>query len=172
MTNMNYEKKYEKLIDAVKVLRDNNQSDEGIRNWVNDNVPELREESELDGEKIRKEIILALEFANVKGVYDKHIAWLEKQGGQKSVEWSEESKNKIVELKTLIAKCNGFNKNNREKVFKMIDSLQPQSNWKPSKEQIDLFEFMIISWAESGTLSPYGCVYNSIMSLLNDLKKL
>ncbi len=40
---MDYEKKYEKLVDAVKVLRDNNPSDEGIQNWVSDNVPELGE---------------------------------------------------------------------------------------------------------------------------------
>ena len=39
--------------------------------------PELKESED---EKIRKEIISALNFANVKGVYDKHIAWLEKQG--------------------------------------------------------------------------------------------
>jgi len=28
---MDYKEKYEKLVDAVKVLRDNNPSDEGIR---------------------------------------------------------------------------------------------------------------------------------------------
>ena len=38
--------------------------------------PELKESED---ERIRKEIISALKFANVKGVYDKHIAWLEKQ---------------------------------------------------------------------------------------------
>jgi hypothetical protein len=38
--------------------------------------PELKES---EGEKIRKEIISALKYANYKGVYDKHIAWLEKQ---------------------------------------------------------------------------------------------
>ena len=51
---MDYEKKYEKLMEAVKVLRDNNPSDEGIQNWVNDNVPELKES---DDESIRKGII-------------------------------------------------------------------------------------------------------------------
>ena len=39
--------------------------------------PELKESED---EKIRKEIISALKYANHKGVYDKHIAWLEKQG--------------------------------------------------------------------------------------------
>lgn len=38
---------------------------------------------ESEGEKIRKEIISTLKYANYKGVYDKHLAWLEKQGEQK-----------------------------------------------------------------------------------------
>ena len=37
---------------------------------------------EPEDERIRKEIISALKFANDTGVYDKHIAWLEKQGEQ------------------------------------------------------------------------------------------
>ena len=51
---MDYEKKYNKLVEAIKVLQETNPSDEGIQNWVNDNVPEL---SESEGEKIRKEIL-------------------------------------------------------------------------------------------------------------------
>lgn len=39
-------------------------------------VPELRESQD---ERIRKEIISALKFANNGGIYDKHIAYLEKQ---------------------------------------------------------------------------------------------
>ena len=39
--------------------------------------------AENDDEKIRKEIISALKFANDGGVYDKHIAYLEKQKEQK-----------------------------------------------------------------------------------------
>jgi hypothetical protein len=46
--------------------------------------PELRESND---ERIRKEIISALKWANHRGIYDKHIAWLEKQDERK---WSEE----------------------------------------------------------------------------------
>jgi len=81
---MDYEKRYEKLVDAVKVLRDNNPSDEGIQNWVNDNVPELKES---EGEKIRKWLIAQLELkSDINNQRDlelmilKAIAWLEKQG--------------------------------------------------------------------------------------------
>ena len=38
--------------------------------------PEL---AESEDKKVRREIISALKFANYDGVYDKHIAWLEKQ---------------------------------------------------------------------------------------------
>lgn len=44
--------------------------------------PELKES---EGERIRKEIISALKFANDGGIYDKHIAYLEKQKEQKPV---------------------------------------------------------------------------------------
>lgn len=40
---MNYEEKYRKLVEAIKVMRDVNPSDEGLQNWVQDNVPELAE---------------------------------------------------------------------------------------------------------------------------------
>ena len=42
--------------------------------------PELKESED---EKIRKEIISALKYANHKGVYNKHLVWLEKQDEQK-----------------------------------------------------------------------------------------
>ena len=38
----NYEKKYKSLVKAVKTLKETNPSDEGIQNWVKDNVPELK----------------------------------------------------------------------------------------------------------------------------------
>ena len=39
--------------------------------------PEFKESED---ERLRKEIISALKYANHNGVYDKHLAWLEKQG--------------------------------------------------------------------------------------------
>ena len=77
---MDYEKRYKDLVEAVKTLKEANPSDEGIQNWVKDNVPELQESED---EKIRKWIISALKYANHKGVYDKHLSWLEKQGEPK-----------------------------------------------------------------------------------------
>ena len=81
---MDYEKKYNKLVNAIKVLQETNPSDEGIQNWVNDNVPELKESED---EKVRKEIIAILQYKYEKFSKDpkycnvpQWIAWLEKQG--------------------------------------------------------------------------------------------
>lgn len=87
---MDYKKKYEKLVDAVKVLRDNNPFDEGIQNWVNDNVPELKENED---ERIKKEII---DYIKTGTYHKKWIAWLEKQGnkpqGKSALEATREEK--------------------------------------------------------------------------------
>ena len=72
---MNYKKKYNKLVEAIKVLQETNPSDEGIHNWVNDNVPELHKSED---EKIRKGLITML--SQDRELHSKEIAWLEKQG--------------------------------------------------------------------------------------------
>ena len=92
---------------------------------------------------------------------------LEKQGEKKPA-WSEEDEETLNRIRTIVRNDNS----SRVEDILWLKSLKDRYTWKPSKEQVDVFEFMIRSWAESGTLSPYGNVYNSIMSLLNDLKKL
>lgn len=81
---MDYEKKYKNLVEAVKQLQKANPSDEGIQNWVKDNVPELKESND---EKIRKALIDYFDDANKAcenplqsyGIHtDNVIAWLEK----------------------------------------------------------------------------------------------
>jgi uncharacterized protein len=62
----------EKAIHIVKTTKDWSE----LRKALEVLIPELRESED---ERIRKEIISALKFANDSGVYDKHIAWLEKQ---------------------------------------------------------------------------------------------
>lgn len=82
---MSYEEKYNKLVNAVKILKETNPSDEGIRNWVNDNVPEL---AESDDERIRKALITffrsfpydSIENAGTNA--KEALAWLEKQENQ------------------------------------------------------------------------------------------
>lgn len=100
---MDYEQKYNKLVNAIKVLQETNPSDEGIQNWVNDNVPELRESED---EKIRKAIINI--FATHKdyevyfGVSVEDIrVWLERQAEQKPIETTwKPSEEQMEALKT------------------------------------------------------------------------
>ena len=76
---MNYEERYNKLVESIKKLQEANPSDDGIQNWVNDNVPELRESED---ERIRKDIIAFIKenYSSAKS----WVAWLEKQGEQKA----------------------------------------------------------------------------------------
>ena len=76
-----------------------------------------------------------------------------------------EDEKRVVELKTFIAHCNGFNKANRQKAFDLIDALHPQTQWKPSDEQIISLD-TAIAW----------CIGKkekvALKLLLSDLKKL
>ena len=82
MENNDYKEKYESLIDAIKVLRDTNPSDEGIQNWIKDFVPEL---AESEDERIRKALIgyFSMGANNNETTFNiedkKILAWLEKQ---------------------------------------------------------------------------------------------
>ena len=89
---MDYEKKYNKLVNAIKVLQETNPSDEGVQNWVKDNVPELRESED---ERIKKTLIdyfkdyKTQEVIGIETFFgiptDDIIAWLEKQRTSKQV---------------------------------------------------------------------------------------
>jgi hypothetical protein len=91
---MDYKEKYNKLVEAVKVLQEANPSDDGIQNWVIDNVPELRESED---ERIRKAISIYLDWLDgrkdcaPRGEYSIRdmVAWLEKQGQVKESEISQ-----------------------------------------------------------------------------------
>ena len=71
-----YKEKYEKALEKAKALYGSSEPMSGCSVILETIFPELKSEDE----KIRKEIISALKYANHKGVYDKHLAWLEKQG--------------------------------------------------------------------------------------------
>ena len=73
---MDNEKKYNELVGKIKKAYLYTQTD-SMKAVLEDILPELKESED---ERIRKEIISALKYANHKGVYDKHLAWLEKQG--------------------------------------------------------------------------------------------
>lgn len=69
--------------EAIKKIKTWDFLDNDEKEVLETLIPELRESED---ERIRKEIISALKYANHEGVYNKHLAWLEKQGEQKSVD--------------------------------------------------------------------------------------
>lgn len=93
----NYEQKYNKLVDAIKVLQETNPSDEGIQSWVHDNVPEL---AESEDERMRENLYKCLRYYVPEDIAEEYIAWLEKQGGQKQT-WEPNAAQLIV-IKDLI----------------------------------------------------------------------
>jgi hypothetical protein len=119
---MDYKKKYEKLVDAVKVLRDNNPSDEGIQNWVNDNVPELKDSED---ENIREDLIQWInEFPDTiwRGHYKKDIlAWLEKQC--KETSWKP-SKEEMDVLYGLAYITNKYDEHKEEVITRLYQDLK------------------------------------------------
>ena len=69
---------------------------------MTDIFPELKESED---EMIRKEIITALKFANDDGVYDKHIAWLEKQKEKNQIISNRELTDFEIEVHEIIAQA-------------------------------------------------------------------
>ena len=161
---MNYKKKYEKLVDAVKVLRDNNPSDEGIQNWVNDNVPELRQNED---EMIRKEFCEDIWNSFPYEKAHKYIAWLEKQDKQK-LTWSEEDEKVRKALKEAgyewseethelkkIEQNPAWSEEDEKMIDEIIDYMKPMpiffesTKGKSGKEYTQKFVKNAINWLKS-----------------------
>lgn len=88
---------------------------------------------------------------------------------QTKQEWNEEDKRRIVELKTFIAQCNGFNKENRQKAFDMIDALRPQPKQEWSEED-EILRVRTINRLE--TLNFHGISGKEIRESIDWLKSL
>ena len=84
---MDYERRCEELVEAIKLLQETNPSDDGIQNWANDVLYGTKEAN--DG-RIRKALIrffeaFPYERLELSGVSAKEaIAWIKKQGEHKS----------------------------------------------------------------------------------------
>ena len=128
-------------------------------------IPELRESED---ERIRKIITDSVfyqygadkEYEDVLDYLDK----LKKQKEQKPAEWSEEDERKKVELKTFIAQCNGFNKENRKKAFDMIDAIHP--SWKPNKKQMGALSWMLENARGNIDFDPLKDLYEQLKKLM------
>lgn len=166
---MNYEEKYKEALERAKAGKP-----------IDEVFPELKESED---ERIRKELISYFEqFTNeeLRGVnISDWIDWLKKPKEQKPTnsekpkEWSEEEKEMLNSAIKFVEHCAfstiGKGKNN---VLAWLKSLRPKPQWKPSEEQINVLEYFIRSWGESGTMSPQNPTLCAAKTLLNDLKSL
>lgn len=130
-----------------------------VKEFVDYLIPELKESED---ERIRKEIISALKFANVKGVYDKHIAWLEKQRDKdKLIQELGEYKVKYTQevLSQHLEKQSEQNLDNSAKNCK--DEQKPKEKTKIYDSMDDLIADALIEEIEGSELDDRG-KYNRI----------
>ena len=135
---MDYKEKYNKLVEAVKVLQETNPSDKGIQNWVNDNVPELKESED---EKIRKRIIQAIKIREkeMNEEWSDEIAWLEKQ--KQNPAWTEEDRAMAFTLMRDIDQVSFISKEGKNERIGCLNSLDEkfastESAWSEEDEEM------------------------------------
>lgn len=71
-------------------------------------------------------------------IYAKEINWLKSLSPQPKQEWSKEDKDKIESIKGLITTGKFVDTNTIRTIWKLLDSLHPQSHWKPSEYTLSL----------------------------------
>lgn len=142
---MDYEKRYKEALGRIQTYVKEGRFSKEFAGLV---FPEL---AESEDEKIRKEIVTALEvnvasnsstmFPGSHYTVEEAIAWLEKQGEQKPTEWSEEDEKKKEFLIGLVNewcdKAPNATSMVREEISDWLKSLRPQKQWKPSEEQFN-----------------------------------
>lgn len=168
---MDVAEKAKRYDEAIKRAKEMYAKFEGMKQGdiLEDVFPELKESED---EKIRKKLIAYFvrykeqAICGVKTFYgipsDKILAWLEKQGEQKS-SWSEED---ISKIDRLIMYFKGKDNKEFTEWFSLLkDRVLPQPTWKPSDAQIEALE----SATENCAYSEYQ---DCLRELIGQLKKL
>lgn len=156
--------RYDKALDNAKVIHKTIRKE--LKPIIEKLFPELKESED---ERIRKKLIEVVKGDMVVGgTKDKQlaIAWLEKQGEKKP--WSEEDNfmyNRIKNLLTDISLAPESINSLSDWLKDLKDRVQPQTTWKPSREQI-----MALRWVLNHI--PYDSHKEEISGLLEQLKKL
>lgn len=127
MKKLTIEEKAQRYDEAIKKIK--YVMEHGVQPVLNKEdlqgiFPELKESED---EHIRKEIISALKYANHKGVYDKHIAWLEEQC-RKETTWNKEDEENVNNILYVFNQLKGTSSykedNTAEKTIKWVKSLK------------------------------------------------
>ena len=157
-----YEKRYKEALERARTIVENKDASSVWKDWLRNTFPEL---AESEDERIRK--VLLNDFKNSCSEYycegvnrDMIIAWLEKQGEQKPA-WSEEDEYVLEDVEEAI--INYWHGDTQDILLDWLKSLRPQSQWKPSEEQIkQLGNCIGRAWYNG----------DELVGLYNDLKKL
>ena len=174
---MDYEKKYNEAMNDMRVIYPNLKGDAKLA--VEHAFPELRESED---ERIRKALVWHLkadvDFVSNGVTKAECIAYLEKQKEQKPAEWSEEdadilnccisSIEEAKENRYAYKETDGDTSYDRE--IDWLKSLRP--SWKPSEEQIRSLKYFISLWGDSDGQLKYAKIFNDVISLCEQLKKL
>ena len=180
---MDYKEKYNKLVEAIKVLQEANPSDEGIQNWVEDNVPEL---AESEDERIRKEIYTYLfnELNNTKQLtpitdtFERWLKWL-KYDEPKSVnnvkpkfkvgDWIVTPENKVLQITSIEDTTYSFNNESHYWEICYCDekchlwSIQDAKPGDVLAGKIDGDSYILIyKQTKDGWIETYGHYYNTV----------
>lgn len=166
----------EKLYIARCLIADPNVSDSD-KFYIKELFPEVIESED---ERIRKELIEHVKdqqssFISAPDCRDKYeeeennkynswLAWLEKQGGKETTEWSEEDDrllNNVIQ--------DYYNKEDAQSLISWFKSLkyrvQPQTSWKPTGDQIKALKWVLQN-------IPYNIHKQNISDMLEQFKKL
>lgn len=167
---MDYEQKYKNLIERLmKAKEDYDIADERYCCVIDGLIPEPQESED---ERIRMEIISYIKSSGAV-TNPNWIAWLEKQ---KTSERSEDDNAKIEFLCNLIKRNisegtysfgdgakNGFV--SKQEAIKMLQSLKPQSRWKPTKQQMEAIK----QAAEQNRASEMGNILDNLFVELKNM---
>lgn len=176
------------LINAINVceINDYNETAEWLKDLKERVQPQPKQEWSEEDEVKMREIIsyLVKKKSRETDGYVIFLKYLKFRLLSPSIREFDKEEGNVIDH--LIAICDdamcydtfaGCSKKDIEKYKTFLTNLKfgidPQKKqWKPSDEQMKAIEFMVRSFGESGTLSPYGGTMAYATSLLIDLKKL
>jgi len=161
---MNYEKKIKEIIE-------NDEINDDFRYKLASFFPELAESKD---ERTRKGLLHVIKHHPLLPLEEqqKYTAWLEKQGEQKTFEWSKEDEAFYQRLEQIVCKVDIEAFQGDIDLHSWLKSFRTQSHWKPTDEQMKVLNEVINFAADHGTMRWNDYIYNVLKSLREQLKKL
>ena len=148
------------------------------RSDVQNFFPELQES---DDERIRKELVdflkETIEYGGISpDIWNmnnakKWIAWIEKQGEQKSSSWSEDDEEICHAIENCVCECvHSIGTVRKVRCCNWLKDIKYKNGWKPSDDQ--MYSLKNALNVVIGERSEYHLTIQELRSLYDDLKKL